>query len=324
MLDSLHMELGPTFAEDEAGRVVPALSRNGAGRPVLLTTDAGYDVGRWDHRTGEPLWHFRGDALVSTLAVATPAGRVAVVAVGTDMGVLRVDAESGRVICDGALADFDDSIWDVTTGMLPGGRAFIAAATQCEPYVGYWDAATGEALDPPLRGPDRPLKTITSLTLTDGTVLIAAEDEAGVVFRWVAATGECFGRLVDGPGAYNMRMTSLVLPDRRAMLASLDMNGMLSRWNAVTGELLGPPLQLGSDCGDVAAACLGERGLLFVSPDGGVVRVLDAVTGQPAYSPIPGVNPTALGCLDGTVLLATVHIAAGCARLTRVSADPPR
>lgn len=324
MLNPLYTDVGPTFAEGEAGHVVPALARDVAGRPVLLTTDAGYDVRRWDHRTGEPLWHFRGDALVSTFTVASPAGRAAVVAVGTDIGLVRVDAETGRTVSGGALADFDDSVWDVTAGTLPGGRAFIAAATQCEPYVGYWDATTGEALEPPLRGPDRPLKTITSLTLADGTVLIAAEDEAGVVFRWVAATGEVFGSPVDGPGAYNMRMTSLVLPDGRAMLASLDTNGTLSRWNAVTGEPLGSLQGLGSDPGVVSPACLKGQGLLFVSSGTGAVHVLDALTVKPAYSPIPGVNPAALDYPDGTVLLATVHLAAECARLTRVSADPPR
>ncbi|WP_328914193.1 MULTISPECIES: hypothetical protein [unclassified Streptomyces] len=131
------------------------------------------------------------------------------------------------------------------------------------------DSATGEALSPPLTGSKRPLKTVTSLTLKDVTVLLATADEAGVVFRWVASTGEPFGPPVHGPGEYNMRITSLVLPGGRAVLASLDMNGTLSRWDAVAGEALGAPLSIGSDPGVVSAERLEETGLLFVSSGAG-------------------------------------------------------
>ncbi|WP_188285828.1 hypothetical protein [Streptomyces sp. CBMA29] len=323
MRNALDVVLEVSFAEYSPDGVVPVLAWGGGERsmdtPLLLSNGTGYDAWRWDPRTGEECWKFAGEDLVSTMSVATPAGHGAVVVVATDIGVVCVDAETGRPVPVGAMGGFDDTAWDVTTGALPGGRAFVAVAAQCEPFIHYWDATTGVALEPPLTGPDYPLKTITSLTLKDGTVLIAAEDEAGVVYRWVAATGEPFGSPIDGYGEYNMRMTAITRPDGRAVLASLDMNGNLSRYDAVSGELLGPPLPMGSDVGAIAAACLNDAALLFVSIGAGPTLILNAVTGETAHPPVPGSNPAALACPDGSVLLATVQTADDHATLHRLT-----
>ncbi|MFJ4408964.1 PQQ-binding-like beta-propeller repeat protein [Streptomyces sp. NPDC088910] len=319
MLELLDVVLETVFAEEAPDGVVPVLAQGESDTPILLSNGTGYDFWRWDPRTGEMLWRFAGEDLISTLAVATPTNGDAVVAVATDIGVVRVDAASGRPVPVGAMAEFDDTAWDVTSGPLPGGRAFIAVAAQCEPFIHYWDATTGEALSPQLTGPDYPLKTITSLSLKDGTVLIAAEDEAGVVYRWVASTGEPFGSHIHGFGEYNMRMTALTHPDGRAVLASLDMNGNLSRYNGVTGEPLGPALSMGSDVGAIAAGCLNESALLFVSSGAGPVHILDAFTGEAAYAPIPGNNPAVLECSDGAILLATVHASDDYATVSRLT-----
>ncbi|MBM9503800.1 WD40 repeat domain-containing protein [Actinacidiphila acididurans] len=281
---------------------VPELAHDSRGGVVLLSTGAGYDVRRWDAGTGEPLWHFPGTDLVSAVTVAHPAGRGPVVAVATDMGVERLDADSGEAVPDEDMAEVD-TIWDITSGPLPGGQAYVAGAGHCNGLVHHWDAATAQPLGP-LTGHGYPVKTITSATLPDGTALIASQDEVGVVLRWNAATGQPFGKPVHGPAGYNMRMIALSLPDGRAVLASLDMNGVLSRWDAATGEEIGTPLELGENATAVTGACLEGDGRLLVSTLDGVFQVRDIVTGAVTNSEFPGVNPAVLRRPDGFLLLA--------------------
>lgn len=282
--------------------LVPELAHDGRGGVVLLSTNADYDVRRWDADTGELLWHFPGTDPVSAVTVALPAGRGPVVAVATDMGVERLDAASGEAIPDKDMAEID-TIWDITSGPLPDGRAYIAAAGHCDGLVHYWDAATAQPLGP-LVGHNRPVMTVTTATLPDGTTLIASQDEAGVVLRWNAATGDPVGEPIPGPGEYNMRMISLSLPNGRAVLASLDMNGLLSRWDAATGEEIGTSLDLGENATAMAGACLGGGGHLLISTIEGVIQIRDIVTGAVTNADFPGINPAALPRPDGSTLLA--------------------
>ncbi|WP_329138851.1 PQQ-binding-like beta-propeller repeat protein [Streptomyces sp. NBC_01476] len=289
---------------DPGALLVPALGRDGRGGAVLLSTGAGCDVHRWDPATGRLLWRFTGAGPVSEVAVACPPRRGPLVAVATDLGVERVDAATGTAVPDEEMGDVD-TIWDVTCGVLPDGRAFIAGAAQCEGLVHCWDAATAERLGPLPANDDRPVKAVTSMTLPDGTVLIAAENEAGVIRRWDAATSEPVGAPIHGAGEYTMRLVSLAMPGNRSLLASLDMNGTLSRWDAITGEQVGGPPELGPDAVGIAAGCLGDTGMLFISTVGGPTEVRDIISGAPAGTPFPGVNPSALTCPDGSLLLAT-------------------
>jgi WD40 repeat protein len=300
--------------------MVPALDWDGHGEVVLLSTSAGYDVCRWDAATGRLSWQFAGTDPVSAVAVARPPNRGPLVAVATDMGVERVDAVTGVALPDKDMGE-TDTIWDVTCGLLPDARAFIAAAAQCEGLVHYWDAATAEPLGPPLTGDERPVKAITSMTLPDGTALIAAEDEAGTIRRWDAATGEPVGSTIRDAGNYTMQLVSLVMPGNRALLASLDMDGTLSRWDAITGEQIGAPLNLGPDAATLAGGSLNGTGLLFISMIGGPIQVFDAGTGRPTNTPLPGVNPSALTCHDGSMLLATGRSRTGEMYLDRLT--PP-
>ncbi|MBD0740319.1 WD40 repeat domain-containing protein [Streptomyces sp. CBMA29] len=311
-----------TIATDPARLAVPKLADDGAGEAMLLTSADDYDVRRWDIHTGELMWHFPGEDLVSEITVAYPPGGDPLVAVATDMGVVRVNAVTGSVVPDEDLAEID-TIWDITSGTLPDGRAFIAGAGHVDGLVHYWDAATGEPLGPPLAGRDRPVKTITSLTLQDGTAVIASEDEAGVILRWNAATGQRLGAPVHGPGTYNMQMIALTLPDGRALLASMDMNGTLSRWDAVTGEAIGTPLPMGPDATTLAGACWEGGGRLLISTVGGGIQVRDALTGDETDAELPGVNASVLTCPDGSTLLATGSVPRGAVHVYRLD-TPPR
>lgn len=301
MQQSLHATLTLAIAMDSSGLLVPRLAHDDHGGVVLLTTSDDGDVRRWDSVTGELLWHFRGTDLVSEVTVACPPGSDPVVGVATDMGVERVDAVSGVPIPDEDLADVD-TIWDITSGLLPDGRAYIAGAGHVNGLVHYWDAATARPLGP-LVGHDRPVKTVTSATLPDGTALLASQDEAGVLRRWNAATGQAIGEPSRGPAGYNMRMSALTLPDGRVLIASLDTDGLLTRWDAATGAQIGTVLELGEDAVTVTGARLDGGGRLLVSYVNGLIDVRDAITGD-VVADFSGVNPSALMRADGSVLLA--------------------
>jgi WD40 repeat protein len=269
---------------------------------VLLSSGEGQGICRWDMSTGRMLWRSE-DAWPNALAVASPPGRNPVVAVATEDGVMRLDALTGAELAGYAMAEAD-TIWDVATGILPDGRAFIAGAGHCGFRVYRWDAATGEAMGAPLTGHRICVKAVTCMALPDGTTLIASEDEAGVILRWDALSGEPFGRPIQGPGQVNMQLVSLPLPDGRVILASLDMKGTLSRWDAVTGEPIGPLLQPGPET-FLACATAAGHGLLFIASYDGPTRVWDAVSGEVLGAPLPGTGPAALSCFDGSVWLAT-------------------
>ncbi|TKA11455.1 hypothetical protein FCI23_11540 [Actinacidiphila oryziradicis] len=308
-----------TFASEPGHILWPKLARARSGHVVLLSSCEGQEIRRWDIATGRMLWRSDDVWFPNALAVASPPGRNPVVAVATEDGVLRLDALTGAEL-DGYAMAANDTIWDVATGLLPDGRAFIAGAGHCGFSVYRWDAATGEPLGPPLAGHTICVKAITAITLPDGTPLIASEDEAGRILRWNAASGQPYGNPIHGPGQYNMQLVSLALSDGRVMLASLDMHGTLSRWDAVTGEPIGPLLRPGPET-FLACATAAGGGVLFIAPYDGPVRVWDAVSGKILGAPLPGTGPAALSCFDGSVWLATQ---AGEAVAVRRLADPPR
>ncbi|MFB8131549.1 WD40 repeat domain-containing protein [Streptomyces mirabilis] len=310
-----------TTFTSEPGRILwPTLARARSGQVVLLSSCEGQEIRRWDMFTGRMLWCSADAWSANALAVASPPGGNPVVAVATEDGVVRLDALTGAEL-DGHEMAADDTIWDVATGILPNGRAFIAGAGHCGFRVYRWDAATGEPLGPPLVGHTTCVKAVTAITLPDGTALIASEDEAGRILRWNAASGQPYGNPIHGPGDYNMQLVSLALNDGRVMLASLDMNGTLSRWDAVTGEPIGPLMRPGPET-RLACATAAGGGVLFIAPYGGPIRLWDAVSGEVLGAPLPGTGPAALSCSDGSVSLAT---RAGDTEMTvRRLVDPPR
>lgn len=164
--------------------------------------------------------------------------------------------------------------------------------------------------------------TVSGLTLKDGAALLAAVDEAGVLYRWDAATGEPIGTLVHSSLEGGMRMTSLTLPGGRALLACLDMNGTLARWDATTGEPIGTPLSLGEDATAVTGVRLDGGGRLFVSTVHDLIQVRDAVTGTATNAELTGANSSALTRPDGSVLLATGNALGGDMHLHHLHSSP--
>lgn len=117
-----------TTFTSEPGRILwPTLARARSGQVVLLSSCEGQEIRRWDMFTGRMLWCSADAWSANALAVASPPGGNPVVAVATEDGVLRLDALTGAEL-DGYEMAADDTIWDVATGILPDGRAFIAGA----------------------------------------------------------------------------------------------------------------------------------------------------------------------------------------------------
>ena len=288
---------------DSVGPLWPTLARARSGQAVLLSSSPDGAVHRWDMFTGRMLWASDSGYTGSLLAVASPEDSNLVVAIATEDGVVRLNALTGEELPGPEMAS-DNTIWDVATGVLPDGRVFIAGAGHCDFPVYLWEAATGVPLCPPLYGHTGPVKTVTAITLQDGTALVASEDESGLILRWDAASGQPFGAPIHGPGDTNMQLVSLPLGDGRTMLASLDMHGTLSRWNAVTGEQIGPLLQPGPNT-SLTAATAADGGILFTAPFDGRTTLWDATSGEPFGPSLPGSGPAALTCFDGSVRLAT-------------------
>jgi WD40 repeat protein len=283
----------------------PDLTRDSDGSLMLLSTCRDNNISRWDMNTGALLWASEAIlAPIQAFAVAYPSHSPAMVAIATDMGVERLDATTGMAVPDANMEEIN-SIWDVATGLLPDGRAFIAAAGHCDWLVYRWDATTAEPLGPPMTGHNSPVKAITAAQqLPNGTSLIASQDEHGLILCWNAATGALIGNPIHGPSNFNMEFISIPQPGGRIILVSLDADGLLSRCDADSGEPIGTPRTVRDEIHLMTGVGLGETPLVLVSDDNERISIHDAVTGD-ELTTLAGSHPSAVNSPDGTVLVAT-------------------
>ncbi|MGW5056186.1 hypothetical protein ACWEQ2_02620 [Streptomyces sp. NPDC004096] len=121
---------------------------------------------------------------------------------------------------------------------------------------------------------------VTTVPGRNGTAVIAAGDENGVILRWDPKTGDRIGDPITGSRARIMQITSLILSTGSTLLIATDSDSTLWRWDASTGEWVGEPISLGSEYPTVAPAVVEGAARLFTSGTDNIVREWDTATGE--------------------------------------------
>jgi WD40 repeat protein len=315
------------------------------GRTAVAVATAG-TVHAWDAATGEPLGRPYPGAGRSILAMA--AGRIGdrpVLAVsGQDKQVrvfdpatgdavvppmaghskpvtaLALGAADGRTVVVSGGYDNTVRVWDVATGASAGG-----------PWSGHGDCISavrvtewnGEpvVVSHARSGPPRMWRlraTAADSGHTDAVHTVAAGRWAGrpvfasggadrTVRLWDAATGRPLGpALTDHASA--VTHVAFAGPDRD-ILVTADEGGVVLRRQVGAGVPHGEPLaRLGNRIMGLGTADVGGRPVVGAGTADGILRVWDAVTGEPRAELRTGMNTgrTDLGVLDGRLVALTI------------------
>ncbi len=135
-----------------------------------------------------------------------------------------------------------------------------------------WDAATGRAAGLPL--PHQRQGDLSVAFSPDGKTVVTYGFESGTLRLWDAATSHPIGQPRQNLGLRVYSRTSLPLP------AQL--------WDAATGRYVGPSLKIPAARGAVALSP--DGGTVLTAHSDGMMRLWDAVTGQPFIAPRKGHN----------------------------------
>jgi eukaryotic-like serine/threonine-protein kinase len=157
----------------------------------------------------------------------------------------------------------------------PDGRRIVTAGGD-DKTARVWDAATGQALSPPLTHQDRVRQATFS---PDGRRVVTVSDDK-TARVWDAATGAALTPPLKHEEWVNQATFS---PDgRRVVTASAD--GTARVWDAATGQALSPPLKHDTLVNQATFSPDGRR-VVTASFDQ-TARVWDAATGQPLTPPL--------------------------------------
>ncbi len=137
-----------------------------------------------------------------------------------------------------------------------------------------WDAATGGPIDPPFPHQRDGNGDVIGAFSPDGKTVVTYSFELGTLQRWNAATGRAIGEPRRHLGLRAYSRSTMPLP------AQL--------WDAAAGRYFGPSLKIPPARGAVALSPDGN--VVLTAHSDGMMRLWDAVTGQPLIAPRRGHN----------------------------------
>ncbi|WP_208639429.1 WD40 repeat domain-containing protein [Streptomyces bobili] len=292
------------FSSGSGHAVGVALGWGADGEPLLVSSgDDGWEVCRWDIRTGDRVWcDGEGMSGCNSMALVPLSGGGVLLAVGTEDGIEWWNALTGQRR-PGWIWE-DRTIWDVSVGELPDGRPILLGAGH-DGVMYRWDPVTGELLGTSPAGVGGgSTMAVGFVPSPDGAGLVVSGDEAGRISRWNAVDGCQVGEPILGHGS-KVRILQGLFAAETHLFVSCDQQGELKRWNAVTGAQVGPAIDTGTDVYGLATASVGGMGVLFTAGADDTVRVWDSDTGESIGFSLRGTVVSALTQPDGTALLAT-------------------
>ena len=152
----------------------------------------------------------------------------------------------------------------------PDGKTILAGSTDGTARLS--DATTGRAAGLPL--PHQKDGEVSVAFSPDGKTVLTYGFGSGTLRLWDAATGCPVGQPRRNPGLRAYSRTSLPLPEQL--------------WDAANGRYIGPSRKIPAARGAVALSP--DGGTVLTSHSDGMMRLWDAVTGQPLISPRRGHN----------------------------------
>lgn len=245
------------------------------GTDMLVSSD-GSAIQVWDPRTGKQLSSATANSGKINELIACPTGwRDPLIAVTTDEGVSWFEPRTGAfghltdraafafpmatwagtLIAGSGREPFPLMRWDAGTGVRleplgrhseqvtaitvlepPGGDGPVVCAGDKSGKIHRWNPRTGARAGERLDVGDEVIGALTSVTLPDGRVLIAAA--TADLHRWDALTGEPIGVpiVVD---SYAVASMEAVTVNGRPELITVGYDEAVHRWDAETGERVG-------------------------------------------------------------------------------------
>ncbi|MGW4947401.1 WD40 repeat domain-containing protein [Actinoplanes sp. NPDC004185] len=336
--------LAHTTADDDPAGVV--FTRIDGRAAVALAL--GRTVRSWDALTGEPLGRpYRGAAAsVSTIAAGWIGDRAVLVTGGRDNAVHLFDPATGAPVVP-PMAGHSQGLTALAVGTVAG-RTVVASGSW-DKTVRAWDAATGACVGGPWSGHGDRIVAV-HVTERDGEPVVVSHAATGpprlwrlrapaassghtdavhtvaagrwqgrpvfasggadrTVRLWDAATGQALGPVLTGHAA-EVTHAAFTGPDRDVLVTG-DGNGVLLRWQVHAGVPRSKPLaRLDRPLAGISSAEVGGRAVVGTGTADGVLRIWDAVTGEPVAELHPGadlrVSRTDLGVLDGRLVALTI------------------
>jgi WD40 repeat protein len=148
--------------------------------------------------------------------------------------------------------------------------------------VCLWDVTDGRLVHDPLPGHPDAVRSMTTLPLPDGRVLLASGGDSGTIAVWNPLTGQPVREPAgDRPGGVTAMCTAVV-PDGRTLLVTATPRGAVRMWEPDSGECVGHLNPYGSPIRSVTAVPISADHTLIAAADtAGRVHVWDPAVDDP-------------------------------------------
>ncbi|WP_328433248.1 WD40 repeat domain-containing protein [Streptomyces sp. NBC_00425] len=192
----------------------------------------------------------------------------------------------------GRITVFSDSAPDSSGGVeslavvsRPGRPTLVAGAcagSGAKGVVCLWDMADGRLVHAPLPGhPDR-IRSMTTLLLPDGRILLASGGDTGTIALWNPVTGQSVREPAGNWLGGVTGMCAATVPDGRTLLVTATPRGAVRLWDPLTGESVGRLNPYGSPIQSIAAVPISaDHTLIAASDTAGRLHVWDPAVDDP-------------------------------------------
>ncbi|MFF4402464.1 trypsin-like peptidase domain-containing protein [Streptomyces sp. NPDC001480] len=294
----------------QAGRVWTVAIGRAGDRDIIASGGDDGMVRVWDAVTGEPIGHplTAHTGRVRTIAIGHAGGSDIIAAIHEDPTVRIWDLAAPQPISN-ALTGHADNVHSLAVSRF-GDRNIIASGGN--DGMGIWDAVTGEPIAPPPTGHTSFIRSVRAVAIgrAGGRDIIASSVNSNSRVQVCdALTHQSIVSFPAYPGSGPMWSIASIAIGRaggRDVIVSGGWHGVRV-CDAVTGK---PIANLHTDpIESVAIGRAGGRDIIASGSDDGMVRVWDAVTGEPIGHPLTAhtgrVRTIAIGHAGGSDIIAS-------------------
>nr|WP_245694967.1 hypothetical protein [Streptomyces antibioticus] len=171
---------------------------------------------------------------------------------------------------------------DALTVVPRPGQPTLVAGGGDRGVVCLWSVADGRLVHEPLLGHHDRIRSMTALTLRDGSTLLASGGDSGTIALWNPLTGQPVREPAGNwPGGVT-GMCTVTVPSGRILLVTATPRGAVRLWDPLTGDPVGRLNPYGSPIQSITAVPISADHTLIAAADmGGRVHVWDPAVDDP-------------------------------------------